>query len=163
EAEQVGSVKYSRGRASGVVFSRSRFSILSRGSRSTKPAITPRSAMKKWVENIPWQRFINCWRIANLGWAFNRESARTPIGESAGKPQRLHLVLAKLICIQLLQEMFSVLAEEFSCAKAIRYEEFCERPREAFQSAAAALYIAWDASMEGYLGKTMQADSTSAD
>jgi len=63
--------------------------------------------------------------------------------DAARREQRLRIVLNKVICTQLIHEMFAVLAKEFPCAKAMRYEEFCERPREAFQVAAKALSIAW--------------------
>jgi hypothetical protein len=83
--------------------------------------------------------------------------------DAAQREQRLRILLGKVICIQLIQEMFAVLAKEFPCAKAMHYEEFCERPREAFQVAAEALAITWDGAMEAYLRKTMQADGASED
>jgi hypothetical protein len=83
--------------------------------------------------------------------------------EAERRQDRVRVIVRKLICIQLLQEMFCVLAKEFPCATAINYEEFCDRPAETFARAAAALGFSWDAAMQDYLAKTMQADGTSAD
>ncbi len=83
--------------------------------------------------------------------------------DAARREQRLRILLEKVICTQLIHEMFAVLAKEFPCAKAMRYEEFCERPHEAFQLAAEALAVTWDEGMESYLRKTMQADGVSED
>jgi hypothetical protein len=92
-----------------------------------------------------------------------RAAVERVFADAAQREQRLRIVLEKVICTQLIHEMFAILAKEFPCAKAMRYEEFCERPREAFQLAAAALSITWDDGMEAYLRKTMQADGTSED
>ena len=76
---------------------------------------------------------------------------------------RERIVLSKVICIRLLQEMFMVLAEEFPSLRLVRYEELCESPRETLSEAAQALSIPWDEDMDTYLARTMRADSTSAD
>ena len=83
--------------------------------------------------------------------------------DTARLEPRRRVILSKALCVQLLQEMFSVLAAEFPCAKAVRYEQLCSAPRETFQSLAAALSIPWDNAMDSYLAKTTEADATSAD
>ena len=93
-----------------------------------------------------------------------RESAvERLLAGAARREPRQKIILRKVICIQLLQEMFSVLAAEFPGAKALRYEQICQAPRRCFPAMADALSIPWDDAMEGYLEKTMQADATSAD
>ena len=77
--------------------------------------------------------------------------------------ERLRTILSKVICIHLLQEMFSMLAQEFPCATTIRYEEFCENPRPTFQSAAESLSVKWDEATDAYLCKTTQADPLLSD
>jgi hypothetical protein len=73
------------------------------------------------------------------------------------------MMLNKVICIRLLQEMFVVLAKEFSCVRLLRYEDLCAAPRESLSAAAQALSIPWDENMELFLARTLQADSTSVD
>lgn len=73
----------------------------------------------------------------------------------ARMPRRPRIILRKLICIHLLQNMFSDLAQRFPHCKAFAYEEFCARPSETFRSAAQALAIPWDGSMSAHLQSTM--------
>ena len=92
-----------------------------------------------------------------------QDAVKRLFADAARREQRPRILLDKVICTQLIHDMFAVLAKEFPCAKAMRYEEFCEKPREAFRLAADALAIPWDEAMEAYLRKTMQADATSED
>ncbi len=83
--------------------------------------------------------------------------------DAARREPRQRIILGKALCVQMLQEMFSVLAAEFPCAKALRYDQLCAAPRESFQSLAGALAIPWDNAMDSYLAKTTEADATSSD
>jgi hypothetical protein len=76
---------------------------------------------------------------------------------------RERTILTRVMTMQLLQEMFALLAAEYAFVKALPYDEFCSAPREAFQTAARTLAISWDKDMENYLDQTMQADGTSGD
>jgi hypothetical protein len=76
--------------------------------------------------------------------------------------RRQQMMLNKVICIRLLQEMFVILTNEFPCAQTIHYEGLCAAPREGLNTAARALSLSWDQNMELCLSKTSQADSTSA-
>src|SRR5207248_586035 len=92
-----------------------------------------------------------------------RDAVERIFADASHKEERLRTILSKVICIHLLQEMFLVLAREFPCAKAMRYDEFCDNPRATFQSAAKALAVTWDTETEAYLGKTTQADGSLSD
>jgi hypothetical protein len=92
-----------------------------------------------------------------------REAVERLFADADRREPRLRTILNKVLCIQLMQEMFSVLAGEFPCARALRYESFCEAPVETFRIATSALSIPWDGAMEEYLTNTMRADATSAD
>jgi hypothetical protein len=76
---------------------------------------------------------------------------------------RERILLTKVVCMQLLQEMFVVLAREFAFVKALRYEQLCESPLESFKAAALALALPWNQDMEACLAQSMQADSTSGE
>jgi len=83
--------------------------------------------------------------------------------DAARREPRLRLILGKVLCVQLLQEMFSVLAAEFPSARVLRYEELCAAPRAGFLALAATLSIPWDDAMDAYLSHTTAADVTSSD
>jgi hypothetical protein len=85
------------------------------------------------------------------------------LADAARRESRQKIILRKVVCIQLLQKMFSVLAAEFPCARVLSYEQLCEAPDEGFRTIANALAIPWDRAMEGYLAKTTQPDETSGD
>src|SRR5205807_4886027 len=91
-----------------------------------------------------------------------REAVQRIFANADGEEERPRIVLSKVICIHLLQKMFSVLAKEFPCAKAMRYEEFCENPGANFQMAAEALSMMWDDGNEASLCRTTQADASSS-
>jgi hypothetical protein len=76
---------------------------------------------------------------------------------------RERVILSKVLCTQLLQEMFLALSREFPCTRAFRYEQFCDAPIQTFKVAAKALSIEWDEDMEAYLSETMRADASSDD
>lgn len=91
-----------------------------------------------------------------------QETVRRALAENVRLPQRRRAMLDKVICIQLLQNMFLALAEELPRARAFAYEDFCERPVETFQAAARALSIPWDQTMAAYLQETMRGDPAAA-
>ncbi len=76
---------------------------------------------------------------------------------------RRRVILSKVVCMQLMQQMFSVLAAEFPFAKAIRYDDICAAPRQVFPELAEALSLPWDDAMAAYLAETMVADATLSD
>jgi hypothetical protein len=71
---------------------------------------------------------------------------------------RRRTIVHKLVCVQLLQNMFFELANTYAHAKLLQYEEFCKRPAETFRTAAQFLSIPWDATLAAYLEKTRHAD-----
>ena len=83
--------------------------------------------------------------------------------EAAGMDERQRIILGKVMCIHLLDEMFLARAAEFPCARALRYEDLCAAPHEAFPALAAALSIPWDAAMAAYLARTTEGDANSDD
>lgn len=92
-----------------------------------------------------------------------QETVRQLFAGAARREPREQIILAKVICTQVLQEMFLALAEEFPFVKTLCYEKLCEAPRETLKAASQALSIPWDQDIEEYLSKTMQADATSND
>ena len=83
--------------------------------------------------------------------------------QAGGRPAREKTILQKLICVQLLQDMFGVLAAEFPWARAMRYEDVCQQPQESFREIARYLSLTWDQSMEAALMETMRETDTPAD
>lgn len=85
-----------------------------------------------------------------------RAAVQKLLGETSSRPERQKIVLQKLICAQLLQNMFSVLAAELPSCRALRYEEVCQHPRESFREMAQFLSLPWDDSMNPHLDATMR-------
>jgi len=92
-----------------------------------------------------------------------QDKVRQLVFDAETRQPRQRLILSKVLCTQLLQEMFLALSREFPPAKAFRYEQFCDAPHETFQAAAQALGIPWDKAMGAYLCQTMRADASSDD
>jgi hypothetical protein len=91
-----------------------------------------------------------------------QEAVRKALADNARWPRRRRVMLDKVICVQLLQRMFSALAVEFPRARTFAYEEFCERPMDTFQAAARALSIPWDETMAACLQESMRGDADAA-
>ena len=88
-----------------------------------------------------------------------RDAVRKALSENANSPRRCRVMLDKLICIHLLQKMFTTLAAEFPQAKVFAYEDFCQRPVETFQAAARSLGIPWDEKMAAFLQESMRGNA----
>jgi hypothetical protein len=109
------------------------------------------------VEAVQQEAFLN--RFA----PGRQEAVRQFFADAAEREPREQVILTKLICTQLLHDMFIVLAEQFPFVTTLHYEEFCETPRETFRAAAQALSIPWDQGTDEYLRKTSRADATASD
>jgi hypothetical protein len=90
------------------------------------------------------------------------EVLRRVFAEAARQEPRRQIIQRKVLCAQLLQEMFLALAAEFPCANTWRYEQCCQAPEPSFRAIAEALSIPWDDAMKKSLAETTQADATSS-
>jgi hypothetical protein len=89
------------------------------------------------------------------------EAIRRVFAEIGRQEARRQIIQRKVLCVQLLQEMFQALAAEFPRAKTWRYEQCCQAPEAGFRAMAGALSIPWDDAMKKGLAETTQADATS--
>ena len=89
------------------------------------------------------------------------EAVRRAFARTARQESRPQIIQRKVLCVQLLQEMFAVLAREFPSAKTWRYEQCCQTPEASFRAIAAALSLPWDEALARGLAETTQADATS--
>ena len=92
-----------------------------------------------------------------------QEVVRRLFEDTWNRDARARAIGQKLICIELVQQMFEGLSRELDCSTAVWYEKCCEAPGEELGRVAARLGIPWDCGSESFLLTTTRADLTSGD